>query len=287
MQWRRVAECGLGRLRVEKAGRTPHRSRGALRARALMPAERQRPPRPRRRRRPGGGAPEGLHLVAGQPAPGRRDRPALRARSRAAQAQEPLPAGPCTEAAKSSMPIGERPQARRHRPHALPCRMEQVAFLPLKQQLGDRENVILGEIDVAEGHRRGRRSPTRGRACCSSTSPTRPSRSTCRATTAPECDQLVHRHQLRRLRRASRQDGKTAFLSVQKLTLAAGVPPDPNAVDQAGARRRGDRRRPTRRTRCSSRPTRSPARAASTPSAPTRSPTGRRAPTSRARRAST
>ncbi|CAA9510521.1 MAG: hypothetical protein AVDCRST_MAG85-2311, partial [uncultured Solirubrobacteraceae bacterium] len=59
------------------------------------------------------------------------------------------PAGPCTEAAKSGMPEGQghnHADVTQHR--GLRCRIEQSAFLPLKEELADRPDVVLGEMDV-------------------------------------------------------------------------------------------------------------------------------------------
>ncbi|HEX2085836.1 MAG TPA: hypothetical protein VHF89_09150 [Solirubrobacteraceae bacterium] len=59
------------------------------------------------------------------------------------------PEGPCTDAAKRGMPEGEghdHQDVTQHR--NLRCRIEQVAFLSLKEELAARPDVVLGEMDV-------------------------------------------------------------------------------------------------------------------------------------------
>jgi hypothetical protein len=56
--------------------------------------------------------------------------------------------GPCTEAARYSMPVGESHSHADIDQHQFSCRLDQVAFLPLVQELQDRQDVILGEMDV-------------------------------------------------------------------------------------------------------------------------------------------
>ena len=156
----------------------------------------------------------------------------LFAAPRAAQAQEPLPAGPCTEKAKSSMPIGEGHKHDDIASHAFRCRMEEVAFLSLKQQLGDRENVILGEIDVQKDLAAVSVTyPRAGVLFFDVSDPAKPKYLS--RWDGTECDQLVIDINCGAFVDIS-EDGKTAYLSVQKLTQLPTVPPDPNAVNQAG-----------------------------------------------------
>ena len=156
----------------------------------------------------------------------------LYASSRAAQAQEPLPAGPCTEEAKSSMPIGGSHKHDDIGAHAFRCRMEQVAFLSLKQQLGDRENVILGEIDVQKDLAAVSVTyPRAGVLFFDVSDPAKPKYLS--RWDGTECDQLVIDINCGAFVDIS-EDGKTAYLSVQKLTQLPTVPPDPNAGNQAG-----------------------------------------------------
>jgi hypothetical protein len=59
------------------------------------------------------------------------------------------PPGPCTDAAKEAMPEGEshdHQDVTQHRD--LRCRIEQIAFLPLNDELAARPDVVLGEMDV-------------------------------------------------------------------------------------------------------------------------------------------
>ena len=57
--------------------------------------------------------------------------------------------GPCTAAAAQGMPEGEGHDHQDIELHRnLSCRMKQVAFLPLKEELKDRPDVVLGEMDV-------------------------------------------------------------------------------------------------------------------------------------------
>ena len=59
------------------------------------------------------------------------------------------PEGPCTAEAKRGMPEGEdhdHQDVTQHR--GLRCRIEQVAFLPLRDELEARPDVVLGEMDV-------------------------------------------------------------------------------------------------------------------------------------------
>jgi len=57
--------------------------------------------------------------------------------------------GPCTAAAAQGMPEGEGHDHQNIEQHRnLSCRMKQTAFLPLVEELKDRPNVVLGEMDV-------------------------------------------------------------------------------------------------------------------------------------------
>ena len=65
--------------------------------------------------------------------------------------EQAKPAGPCTEVAKRGMPEGDdhdHQDVTQHR--NLRCRIEQVAFLPLKDELAARPDVVLGEMDVKQ-----------------------------------------------------------------------------------------------------------------------------------------
>ena len=68
-----------------------------------------------------------------------------------AMSELPEPAfeeGPCTEAARRSMPAGEGHDHLDPLQHRFACRMVQVAFDSLQVELAERPNVTLGEMDV-------------------------------------------------------------------------------------------------------------------------------------------
>ncbi len=68
--------------------------------------------------------------------------------AKAAPPEIPNP-GPCTAAAAEGMPEGEGHNHQDIEQHRnLSCRMKQVAFNPLKEELKDRPDVVLGEMDV-------------------------------------------------------------------------------------------------------------------------------------------
>lgn len=180
---------------------------------------------------PYGGNPKGFLASLASPAQANAvDR--LFARSRAAQTPDPRPAGPCTDRAKSAMPIGEAHKHDDIAAHQFSCRMEQVAFLPLKDQLGDRENVILGEIDVQKDLAAVSVTfPRAGVLFFDVSDPARPKYLS--RWDGTECDQLLLDINCGAFVDVS-EDGKTAYLSVQKLTFVGGVPPDPNSPNQSG-----------------------------------------------------
>jgi hypothetical protein len=69
----------------------------------------------------------------------------------AAMANLPTPkfeAGPCTAAARESMPAGKGHDHLDPAQHRFACRMEQVAHDSLLVELGERQDVVLGEMDV-------------------------------------------------------------------------------------------------------------------------------------------
>ena len=147
-------------------------------------------------------------------------------------AQAPLPEGPCTDKAKSAMPIGDAHKHDAIEAHQFRCRMEEVAFLPLKQQLGDRENVILGEIDVQKDIAAVSVTyPRAGVLFFDVSNPAKPRYLS--RWDGTECDQLVIDINCGAFVDVS-EDGKTAYLSVQKLSFLPTVPPDPNAGAQSG-----------------------------------------------------
>ena len=146
--------------------------------------------------------------------------------------QAPAPAGPCTEAAAKAMPIGEGHNHSDIKQHEFACRMEQVAFESLTAQLKDRPNVILGEMDIkADIAAVAITYPQGGVLFFDVSDPAKPvflSR-----YNATECDQLLEDVNCGAFVDLS-SDGKTAYLSIQKLTLLPTLPLDLNALNQSG-----------------------------------------------------
>ena len=142
------------------------------------------------------------------------------------------PAGPCTDEARKGMPEGEghdHQDVTHHR--GLRCRIEQVAFLPLKDELAARPDVVLGEMDV-----KGDVAavaviwPEGGLVLFDVSDPANPKfkswyRSTqCEgAAIANNCGAFVDLS----------ADAKTAFIAQQSLTFVPGG--DPDALDPGPA----------------------------------------------------
>ncbi|MFP5361411.1 MAG: LVIVD repeat-containing protein [Thermoleophilia bacterium] len=146
--------------------------------------------------------------------------------------QAAAPAGPCTEAAAKAMPLGDGHRHSDIAAHAFACRMEQVAFVPLLEQLRDRPNVILGEMDVKAGIAAIEITyPQAGVLFFNVSDPSKP-RFLSRYD-ATECDQLLQDINCGAFVDLA-PDGKTAYLSIQKLTLLPTLPLDRNALNQAG-----------------------------------------------------
>jgi hypothetical protein len=177
-------------------------------------------------------APAGAH-PEGQPAGHSEAEAAAASTGAAALQQGPQPAGPCTEAAAASMPIGEGHRHDDIAQHRFGCRMEQVAFLPLIEQLKDRPNVILGEMDVkADIAAVAITYPRGGVLFFDVSDPARP-RYLSRYD-ATECDQLLMDINCGAFVDLSR-DGRTAYLSIQKLTLLPSLPASLDAANQSVA----------------------------------------------------
>jgi hypothetical protein len=136
------------------------------------------------------------------------------------------PAGPCTEAAKDAMPAGEGHAHAEITQHRFACRMEQLAFLDLKRELADRDNVILGEMDVAAGIAAVAITfPRAGVLFFDVSEPAGPKFLS--RYDGPECDQLITDINCGAFVSLA-PDGKTAFLSVQTLTGIGAIPPHLN-----------------------------------------------------------
>jgi hypothetical protein len=177
-------------------------------------------------------APAGAH-GEGQPAGPRQAEAAAASTGAAALRQAPQPAGPCTDAAAASMPTGEGHRHDDIAQHRFRCRMEQVAFLPLTEQLKDRPNVILGEMDVkADIAAVATTYPRGGVLFFDVSDPGRP-RYLSRYD-ATECDQLLMDINCGAFVDLS-SDGRTAYLSIQKLTLLPSLPLSLNAANQSVA----------------------------------------------------
>ncbi|MGH2944203.1 MAG: LVIVD repeat-containing protein, partial [Solirubrobacteraceae bacterium] len=146
--------------------------------------------------------------------------------------QAPLPAGPCTEAAARSMPVDAGHRHDDIAAHDFACRMEQVAYAPLTEQLRDRPNVILGEMDVkADIAAIEITYPQAGVLFFDVSDPAGP-RFLSRYN-ATECDQLLQDINCGAFVDLA-PDGRTAYLSIQKLTMLPTLPLNVNALNQAG-----------------------------------------------------
>ena len=144
--------------------------------------------------------------------------------------QAPTPAGPCTEAAKTAMPLGDGHNHEDIAQHDFACRMEQVAFLSLAEQLQDRPNVLLGEMDVkADIAAVSITYPQGGVLFFDVSDPAKPQFLS--RYNATECDQLLEDINCGAFVDLS-ADGKTAYLSIQKLTLLPTLPVNLNALNQ-------------------------------------------------------
>ena len=145
--------------------------------------------------------------------------------------QAATPAGPCTEAATRAMPLGDGHRHDDIAAHDLACRMEQAAFVPLTEQLKDRPNVILGEMDVkADIAAIAITYPQAGVLFFDVSDPSQPKFLS--RYDATECDQLLEDINCGAFVDLA-PDGKTAYLSIQKLTLLPTLPLNPNALNQA------------------------------------------------------
>ncbi|HEV2786451.1 MAG TPA: hypothetical protein VGV67_08695, partial [Solirubrobacteraceae bacterium] len=137
-----------------------------------------------------------------------------------------------TDAAAKSMPVGDGHRHDDIASHAFACRMEQVAFNPLTEQLSDRPNVILGEMDVKAGIAAIEMTyPQAGVLFFDVSDPAKPQFLS--RYNATECDQLLEDINCGAFVDLA-PDGKTAYLSIQKLTLLPSLPLNPNSLNQAG-----------------------------------------------------
>jgi hypothetical protein len=139
--------------------------------------------------------------------------------------EQSSPLGPCTKAAGEGMPEGEghdHQDVTQHRD--LRCAIEQVAFLPLRDELAARPDVVLGEMDVKAGIAAVSVIwPEGGILFFDVSDPANPRfRSWYRSTQcegaaiANNCGAFVD----------LTPDGKTAFIAQQSLTVLPGADPD-------------------------------------------------------------
>ena len=130
------------------------------------------------------------------------------------------------------MPLGDGHRHDDIASHDFACRMEQAAFIPLTEQLKDRPNVILGEMDVkADIAAIEITFPQAGVLFFDVSDPSQPKFLS--RYNATECDQLLEDINCGAFVDLA-PDGKTAYLSIQKLTLLPTLPLNPNALNQAG-----------------------------------------------------
>jgi hypothetical protein len=115
--------------------------------------------------------------------------------------------------------------------HAFSCRMEQVAFTSLTEQLADRPNVILGEMDVKADIAAVAITYPQGGVLFFDVSDSANPKFLSRYD-ATECDQLLEDVNCGAFVDLS-ADGKTAYLSIQKLTMLPTLPIDLNAINQS------------------------------------------------------
>jgi hypothetical protein len=157
--------------------------------------------------------------------------------------------GPCTKAAARAMP--DASGAHDHSKiaqHRFRCRMKQVFFDSLEDELSAREDVVLGEMDVKRGLAIvGVTFPEAGFLLFDVRNPAKPKFLSWYRTS--ECDQLYADVNCGAFVDLSAR-GDVAFLSIQTLTIVPGAPPRPGlnpvstpSVEIVDIR---DRRNPTR-----------------------------------------
>ena len=131
------------------------------------------------------------------------------------------------------MPLGDGHRHDVIADHAFSCRMEQVAFRSLNEQLANRPNVILGEMDVKAGIAAVAMTyPQGGVLFFDVSDPAKPTFLS--RYDATECDQLLEDINCGAFVDLS-ADGRTAYLSIQKLTLLPTLPLNLNIVNQSVA----------------------------------------------------
>lgn len=135
------------------------------------------------------------------------------------------PSGPCAEAAKASMPEGAGHDHTDIAQHRFACRVKQVAFLSLKEELKARPDVVLGEMDVKEDIAVVAVAfPEAGFLLFDVADPAKPKFLSWYRTS--ECEQTIVDVDCGAYVDLS-SDAKTVFLSIQNLTILPGARPAP------------------------------------------------------------
>jgi hypothetical protein len=148
----------------------------------------------------------------------------------------PVPAragkGPCTAAAKASMPEGPSHDHKSINQHRFACRMEQVAFLPLTRELGAQPDSVLFAMDVKRGIAVvGTAYPEAGFLLFDVADPARPRFLSWYRSA--KCDQTLIDYNCGAYVELS-SDARTVFLALQNFTaIPGGFPPAPNASPTA------------------------------------------------------
>jgi hypothetical protein len=139
------------------------------------------------------------------------------------------PDGPCTQTAREGMPDHVGHNHRDPAQHRFACRLQQVAYLPLIEELGERPDVVFGEMDVkADIAAVSITYPTAGAVFFDVSDPAKPKfldfyegRECEQSALAVNCGAFVDLS----------ADGKLAFIAVQ--TLGIEPIPDPAAPSRA------------------------------------------------------
>jgi hypothetical protein len=135
------------------------------------------------------------------------------------------PFGPCSDATIDAMPVGQGHDHNDINQHRFRCRMRQVAFLSLVEQLRGQPDAVLGEMDVkADIAAVAVAYPESGVLFFDVSDPANPQfLSWYRGS---ECEQVIIDVDCGAFVDLS-NDGRMAFLSVQSLSVVPGVPTDP------------------------------------------------------------
>src|SRR5918997_432757 len=135
--------------------------------------------------------------------------------------------GPCTKAASRAMPGASKGHDHsKVSPHRFSCRMKQVFYDSLEDELAARTDVVLGEMDVKKNLAIvGVTFPEAGFLLWDVKNPAKPKFLSWYRTS--ECDQLYADVNCGAFVDLSAK-GDVAFLSIQTLTIVPGAPPKPD-----------------------------------------------------------